>query len=323
MLSTYSMCYGAKPSEISFANHSRVSFGLYESVARVKDGGDAFIRAFKKRFAGFDIDIRTNSCITECADLKNNIVGRFVLNTGEEIVADRCIFTIHPRAILDVLPKNHLTKAFISRVNAFEPTAGFFSLFGVLENSMPSDKDSEPTILSLFSSTDINRMMDPAYTGEPALVILKNQDAVNGKKHMVLTALELSFPEHIRGWVDSKPGSRPEGYQKYKNDRIEKIMKRIIKAYPEYKDSFTMIGAASILTFRDYLHSPDGSAYGIKQKVGQFNLFGKLPLRNIYAAGQSSVLPGIVGAMLSSFIIGRAVVGRDPYADFIKERLNS
>ncbi|MDP3285990.1 MAG: hypothetical protein Q8M56_16285, partial [Desulfobacterales bacterium] len=154
-------------------------------------------------------------------------------------------------------------------------------------------------------------------------VILKNQDAVNGKKHTVLTALELSFPEHIRGWADSKPGSRPEGYQKYKNDRIEKIMKRIIEAYPEYKDSFTMIDAASILTFRDYLHSPDGSAYGIKQKVGQFNLFGKLPLRNIYAAGQSSVLPGIVGAMLSSFIIGRAVVGRDPYADFIKERLNS
>lgn len=323
LLSKYSMCYGAKPSEISFANHSRVSFGLYESVARVKDGGDAFIRAFKKRFAGFDIDIRTNSCITECADLKNNIVGRFVLNTGEEIVADRCIFTIHPKAILDVLPKNHLTKAFISRVTAFEPTAGFFSLFGVLENSMPPDKDSEPTILSLFSSTDINRMMDPAYTGDPALVILKNQDAVNGKKHVVLTALELSFPEHIRGWADSEPGSRPEGYQKYKNDRIEKIMKRIIKVYPEYKDSFTMIDAASILTFRDYLHSPDGSAYGIKQKVGQFNLFGKLPLRNIYAAGQSSVLPGIVGAMLSSFIIGRAVVGRDPYADFIKERLNS
>ncbi len=322
LLSKYSMCYGAKPSEISFANHSRVSLGLYESVARVKDGGDAFIRAFKKRFAGFDIDIRTNSCITECADVSNNIVGKFVLNTGEEIAANRCIFTIHPKAILDVLPKNHLTKAFISRVNAFEPTAGFFSLFGVLENRMPADKNSEPTILSLFSSSDINKMMDPAYTGDPALVILKNQETINGKTHTMLTALELAFPEHVKDWEDSRPGGRSDSYRNYKNSRIENIRKRIIGAYPEYNEYFRVIDAASILTFRDYLLSPDGSAYGIKQKVGQFNLFGKLPLRNIYAAGQSSVLPGIVGAMLSSFIIGRAIVGKEPYIGFITERLN-
>ena len=43
------MCYGVKPAEISFANHSRVGYGLYESVARVEDGGDAFIRAFRER----------------------------------------------------------------------------------------------------------------------------------------------------------------------------------------------------------------------------------------------------------------------------------
>lgn len=323
LLLKYSMCYGVKPSEISFANHSRVSFGLYESVARVKDGGDAFIRAFKKRFVDFDIDIRTESFISECADVNNNIVGRFALNTGDEIFANRCIFTIHPKAIMDVLPAKHLTKAFIKRVNAFEPSAGFFALFGVVQNYIPTDRDSEPTILSLFPGADMNRIIDPFYTGNPALVILKNQDAVNGKKHMVITALELSFSEHVRDWKDSEQGKRPEAYQNYKKDRIENIMKRIFMVYPEYKDSFRVIDAASMLTFSDYLNSPDGSAYGIKQKIGQFNLFGKLPIRNVYAAGQSAVLPGIVGAMLSSFIIGRSVVGRDLYIDFIKERLGS
>ena len=37
-----------------------------------------------------------------------------------------------------------------------------------------------------------------------------------------------------------------------------------------------------MLTARDYLNSPDGSAYGVKQKMGQFNLMGKLPLHNLY-----------------------------------------
>jgi phytoene dehydrogenase-like protein len=323
LLSKYSMCYGVKPSEISFANHSRVSFSLYESVARVKDGGDAFINAFKKQFAGYDIDIRCQSHITECSDITNNIVGRFVLNTGEEIFGDRCIFTIHPKLVLDTLPKKYLSKAFIDRVSAFEPTPGFFTVFGVLENSKQSEEDKDPTILSLLPSTDINKLMDPTYTGDSAMVILKNADSTNGKARTVLTALELSFPENLMQWQDSKSGDRPEAYLDYKKERTESIKNRIFKVYPEYRDSLKIVDSASILTFRDYLNTPFGSAYGIKQKIGQFNLFGKLPLRNLYAAGQSSVLPGIVGAMLSSFIIGRVIAGRDSYLDFIKKRLNS
>jgi phytoene dehydrogenase-like protein len=321
LLSKYSMCHGTNPSEISFANHSRVSCGLYESVARVKEGGDAFVKAFKKRFSEIDIDIRTGISIAECADVEKKMVGRFVLDSGEEVSAERCIFTIHPKAILDILPKKHLSKAFIDRVSAFEPTAGFFSLFGVVEDKARPETDSGPTILSLFPTPDVNRMMNPAFSGNQALVVLKNLETLNGKTHKVITALELSYPEHVRTWKDLKKGDRSEGYNNYKNARIESISKRIIDAYPEYKNTFRVIDAASVLTFRDYLNSPDGSAYGIKQKIGQFNLFGKLPLRNIYAAGQSSVLPGIVGAMLSSFIIGRAIVGKEPYSDFMKGRI--
>jgi phytoene dehydrogenase-like protein len=82
------------------------------------------------------------------------------------------------------------------------------------------------------------------------------------------------------------------------------------------------LDAASVLTFRDYLFSPEGSAYGIKQKMGQFNLFGKLPLVNLYVAGQSAVLPGIVGAMLSSFIVARSLIDKEKYNHFIEERLS-
>jgi all-trans-retinol 13,14-reductase len=84
-----------------------------------------------------------------------------------------------------------------------------------------------------------------------------------------------------------------------------------------------VLDAASPLTLRDHLNSPDGSAYGVKQKIGQFNLLGKLRLRNTYAAGQSSLLPGLVGAMMSSFIVGRSIVGKETYSRFLEERLGS
>jgi len=83
-----------------------------------------------------------------------------------------------------------------------------------------------------------------------------------------------------------------------------------------------VVDAASPLTLRHYLNSPDGSAYGVKQKLRQFNLRGRLPLRNTYAAGQSSFLPGLVGAMMSSFILGRSIIGRDDYGNFLRQRLD-
>ena len=83
-----------------------------------------------------------------------------------------------------------------------------------------------------------------------------------------------------------------------------------------------MLDSASVLTFRDYLHSPDGSAYGIKQKIGQINLRSELPLRNLLAAGQSSLLPGIRGAMMSSFIVARAVLDDATLDGFIARGLD-
>ena len=48
ILSAYSMCHGTNPSKISFADHARVTYTISESIARIENGGDAFIKAFKK-----------------------------------------------------------------------------------------------------------------------------------------------------------------------------------------------------------------------------------------------------------------------------------
>jgi phytoene dehydrogenase-like protein len=325
LMSAYSMCYGVKPAEISFANHSRVSYGLYESVARVEDGGDAFIRAFEKRSADLDIEVMPDAYITECVDVRDNMVGRFVLNTGDEVSCDHCIFTIHPKEILKTLPRGHLTKAFINRVSDFESSVGMFSVYGVVETggSIDDADDFGPSILSLFPTSDINRLMDPRHEGDQALVIMRNIEKVGENEHRVLNACEVSFVDHLEAWRDSQLGGRPPEYLEYKEKRVERIRERIVRAYPEYSHSFRVVDASTPLTLRDYLNSPDGSAYGVKQKLGQFNLFGKLPLRNTYAAGQSSLLPGLVGAMMSSFIVGRSIVGKDRYSRFLRERIGS
>jgi phytoene dehydrogenase-like protein len=301
-----------------------VGYGLYESVARVEDGGDAFIRAFRERSGALEIETLCGTHITECADVEDGIVGRFVLSSGEEISCDRCIFTIHPQEILKILPRKHLTRAFVERVNGFEASVGLFSVYGVVEARGSQDDlgdDFGPSILSLFPTSDINRLMDPSHEGDQALVIMRSVEKAGERAYSVVNACEVAFVEHMEPWKDSKRGKRPAGYLEYKERRVERIRERILSVYPEYRYSLKVMDAASPLTLRDHLNSPDGSAYGVKQKLGQFNLLGKLRLRNTYAAGQSSVLPGLVGAMMSSFIVARSIVGKEEYSSFLRERL--
>ncbi|MDD2702398.1 MAG: NAD(P)-binding protein, partial [Candidatus Omnitrophica bacterium] len=209
LLSAYCMCYGTQPKEISFANHARVASGLYESVARIEQGGEAFINAFRGRFSRYDIDIRCNTYIAECARVQNDYAGEFVLNTGEVIQADDCIFTVHPHEILRTLPQHCLTKAFVERVSAFESSIGFFSVFGEV---LQADADGfGPSIVSLFPVGDLNVLLDPDYGGKPALEVIRSvEEGMDNKRHCVINAFEPSFYAQVRQWADSSVGKRPQ-----------------------------------------------------------------------------------------------------------------
>jgi all-trans-retinol 13,14-reductase len=319
----FGMCYGVRPSEISFANHSRVCYSLYESVARVQDGGEAFIRAFQDKFKQLGVDVLCNRQIAECADIRQDCVGRFVLNTGEEVAAANGILTIHPKSIVELLPRDHLSRAFVERVGGFESSSGFFSVFGVLDGGH-REEEFGASVVSFVPDADFDQILDPAYAGDPALVLMTSlETARDGARKQVVHAFESSMPAQVEAWKDSTTGRRPAAYAEYKARRVARIRERIVRAFPAYEKHLQILDSASVLTYRDYLHSPDGSAYGVKQKIGQYNLIGKLPLLNLYAAGQSAVLPGLVGAMMSSFVVCRAVMGKGVFDRFIRQRMVS
>jgi all-trans-retinol 13,14-reductase len=316
VLSGFAMCYGTPPGEISFAAHCRMCHGLYESVARVEQGGDAFIRAFKQAFEPLKIDIACGTEITECLDLHDRIVGKVRLSSGHIVSFGTGLFTINPHDILRVLPEEQLSRGFIHRVDAFEASAGFFTLFAVVQ-----DGHVDSQIVSLFPGTDVNAMLDADSDDESAIVIMRSRETVNGKPCGTLTAFEPCFEKKTAQWAGSELRNRPAEYYDWKEKKTARMCERIFTAFPELREKTTVLDSASPLTFRDYLHSPDGSAYGIKQKTEQFNLIGRLPWRNLFAAGQSALLPGIVGAMMSSFIVVRSLLGRQDLNTFIHERL--
>ncbi len=316
LLSGYVMCYGVRPDEISFANHCRMILSFYESLAYVKNGGDAFIGAFRNKFNEYGVDVRCGTSIRELTDIHDHKVGRFILTSGEEIAADSCVFTIHPKEILPILPQKQYSKAFANRIASFESSVGIFTAFAMLKQDA-QDPYPDAGISSIFPMDDVNLLLDPSYHRDPAMVIIKMPVQQNGRQGICI--LEPSFPDEVGRWTGSGRRKRPQEYLDYKQLRTEAISDHLFRVFPAYRGNLQIVDSASMLTFKDYLNSPDGSAYGIKQKMGQFNLIGKLPLHNLFAAGQSALLPGIIGAMMSSLIVGRALIGKGQYGKLLKQ----
>lgn len=315
------MCYGTRPDEVAFATHCRVSFGLQESLARVENGGDAFVDALVNVLQKNAVDIRTRTTITQCTDVKDKRVGRFILSDGSEVESKFCIFTIHPRSILATLPREYLSKAFQNRVNDFQASDAFFTLYGAIDQQID---EKALTLVSILPGTDLNDMLT-CHSPEPVdgpMMVLRSREMANDGPVQTVTALEVAFVKTTEQWFNTKLKRRPPEYYAYKKKRTDSVVSRMQTHIPECRE-MRVIDSASSLTYRDYLHSPDGSAYGIRQKLGQFNVVGRLPLANLYAAGQSAILPGVMGAMMSSFFVCRNLLGRDVFTEYLGSCLST
>ncbi len=202
------MCYGTRPDEVSFANHARVSFGLQESLARVEHGGDAFVDSLVGVLQKNDVDIRTRTTIVQCTDVKDKKVGRFVLSDGTEVTSKHCIFTIHPRSILATLPKENLSRAFQNRVDDFQASDAFFTLYGTIDKQID---EGAMTLVSILPRTDLNHMLT-CHSPEPVdgpMMVLRSREQSNDGPVQTVTALELAFVETTRRVVQQQAETPP------------------------------------------------------------------------------------------------------------------
>jgi phytoene dehydrogenase-like protein len=290
---------------------------MQESLARVEDGGDAFVDSLVDCLKNDSVEIRTRCTVQHCAEVVNRKVTRFVLSDRSEVTANSVIFTIHPSSVLAVLPKEHLSKAFQERVGDFQPSNAFFTVYGALEKM----EGGAITLASILPDEKLDEMLTHRSENhfaqrDGAMMVLRSRERASDGPVNTVTALEVAFPETTQGWFETKLKRRPPEYYQYKTDRTDSIVGRIKKYIPQCAH-MRVIDSASSLTYRDYLHNPDGSAYGIRQKMGQFNLSGRLPLTNLYAAGQSALLPGVLGAMTSAFFVCRSILGREVFREYL------
>ena len=320
MLGVFCMCHGTAPSAISFANHSRLSVPLYDTVARLEGGGRALAEAFQAALEGQGVQLCRGRTIASFGPIQDRTCRSLMLTTGERVEFADLIFTLHPRLVLDALPAEAVRPAFRDRVQDLTPSVGFFALFASVAPAA-GDPDWCRRITSLVPDPELDRFFRPDYDGDGPLVVMGGDPSARRPDAQALHVLETTPVGQVAAWADSHWGSRSTDYLDYKRRRVARILERLDRWRPGLAARTRVLASATALTHRDYLHSPDGSAYGVAQRIGQFNLYGRLPVRNFLAAGQSAVLPGVVGTMLTSFTICRSLIGPAIFDAWMRQRL--
>jgi len=302
-LAASSLCYGSPPSITALSTHCRIGVGLHRNTDRIKNGGEAFIDAFLKRAAGLDISIKTGTSIASLPRHSRRFAREAILTDDTAIRFENAIMTIHPKEIAALIPQED--HEFHGMLNNLEETISFNSLFATLDG--PSQPLHE--LSSCLSSPDLEGILRGG-EGCSAMAFLSEAQCIDKKPVAALCAFSSCSPFLADQWRGLLNRRRCKEYQEYKERHSASMLARIEQIHPEYSGKIRILDSASPLSFIDYLSS-SGSAYGIMHRLGDNWLLGRLPFRNFYIAGQNAMLPGLLGSMLSSFIIARYILGQN------------
>lgn len=294
LLELHCLLHGVDPDEIPFALHACVAGPYYRSAHGIVGGGAALATAFEAQLgrAGVEVRLGVAASAIDCSDA--GAVRAVRLADGSAIPCRSCVATLHPRLLPGLLPAGALRPAYRKRLERLEESAGALVLYVRTRRPMPELQGCN--LFLLESAADCARLTG----GVPAQRPLYLAGAAAGSAGFLLIC-PLALTE-VATWQGSHGGARPESYRRFKDDLVAALRRRLQRQAPELEAEIVSVAAATPLTYRDYVLSPEGSLYGVKHRVGQLNPQPQTRVAGLWLAGQAVAAPGVLGAMLSGYL---------------------
>ena len=313
---SYAACHGSPPTDAPMSFHAHIGFSLYDSLARPNGGGNAVIRAFQREAAKLGITIRTRAELTRFSEPDlDGICRNACFADGTALPVDDVFFTIHPFAVRELMPENMLTPLFQRRIQRLQETTSFFCVYYLADDNV----ELPIGLTSYFSENDLDGILKGRSGYSTGYMASKEPD-IRGKCRNLITAFRTmppGTPSHARH-LSHGERLRNSRYQEFKAQITGDITRDLVNIYPALRGRLEVLESGSPLSCLDY-DPPTGSAYGVRCVCGQSRLCGRLPVRNFYIAGQSASVPGVMGTMLTSFIVFRIAVGEEIYRKVIEQ----
>ena len=137
----------------------------------------------------------------------------------------------------------------------------------------------------------------------------------------LLTILTSGDYERWQKWEHTKTGQRSADYVKEKENRAWRLIREAEDIFGPLQGA-KLIDAYTPLTTRDWVNSPQGSAYGVLRSSDQLieaSILNRTSVKGLFLAGQNVMAPGILGTILGSFSTVKLILGPERFRQVFKQ----
>lgn len=120
--------------------------------------------------------------------------------------------------------------------------------------------------------------------------------------------------QQCAAWAGTTVGRRGDDYRRLKARMADECIALAGQCLPGLADAVESRYASTPLTYRDYLRTPQGSAYGTRKDCGNplaTLLSVRTPVPNLLLTGQSLMLHGIHGVTMTALFTCAAILGKE------------
>ena len=309
LLQVHCLLHGSLPSEIPFAIHAGVVDGYYGSAQTFKGGGRALAAALVTALKRCGVDLFCRHRVEEIEVTAAGAIDAIRCTNGIQLQASACLSTLHPQALLKLLPASVFRPVYRRRLAALAESPGAEMVF------LSSPQARKFLGRNFFflpekgkSSFDFELPLSERllYLNFSGLGGLGGSGGSASDWDCGVTAI-LPAPYYESG----KTVVSSANYADEKRRTGELVRERIALLLPELGPGLEVERVATSKTLERINASARGSLYGVKHMVGQFNPSAKTRLAGLYLAGQATAAPGLLGAITSALMAVGAIVGHD------------
>lgn len=281
-------------------NFAHTCSSFIESSWRLKGDGNVLVRKLIGTIEEIGGEVRTNSKVVRLTETDGRISSA-VCADGQTYEAEYFISDIHPAVLCDLLEGcPSVRKAFRRRMTFGENTCGMFtaqlsikpeSLRYFAHNVFVYDK---PNVWTMTEENDpVKGVMISARVPE------------DGSDNLRQIDLLTPMPWHeCQAWAETKVGRRGEDYKAFCQQKTKECIRLAEQYIPGLSEMVEQCYTSTPLTYRDYLGSPEGGAFGMRKdcRCSMLSFHSvSTPLPNLLLTGQSIILPGIEGVTMTAF----------------------
>ena len=281
-------------------NFAHTCSSYIESSWRLRGDGNLLVNKLISTIEAAGGEVRTGCKAISMTEADGSIRS-VTCDDGQTFEAAYFISDIHPALLCQMLEGcPTVRKTFRRRMMSAENTCGMFT----------AQLSIKPGALRYFAHNafvyDRPNVWTMSETNDPVKgVMISARVPEDGTDCLRQIDLLTPMPWHeCSAWAETTVGRRGDNHKTFCHRKAEQCIALAEQYIPGLHEMVEHCYTSTPLTYRDYLGSPEGGAFGMRKdcRASMLSFHSvSTPLPNLFLTGQSIILPGIEGVTMTAF----------------------